>query len=102
MNGEEVAYTYDYFKANNWIINTKLGGKDIVLVYYPEYRTVGGFETRVGEDLVSVDSVEDIDVYGNTDKGQLQRIPVISEVFWMIWHTFYPDTQLKHHPQELS
>jgi hypothetical protein len=102
MNGEEVAYTYDYFKANNWIINTKLGGKDIVLVYYPEYRTVGGFETRVGEDLVSVDTVEDIDVYGNTDKGQLQRIPVISEVFWMIWHTFYPDTQLKHHPQELS
>ena len=102
MNGENVAYTYDYFRANDWVINTKLGGKDIVLVYYPEHRTVGGFERSVGGDLVTINSVDDIDVYGNTESGQLQRIPVISEVFWMIWHTFYPDTQLKHHSHELS
>lgn len=97
MNGENVAYTYDYFKANNWVINTSIGGKEIVLIYYPEYRTVGGFERSVGGDLLTITDVDDIDVYGNTDKGQLQRIPVVSEVFWMIWHTFYPDTQLKHH-----
>ena len=97
LNGDKVAYTYDYFRANDWVINTNLGGKDIVLVYYPEYRTVGGFETSANGDLVSITDVNQIDVFGNTDKGQLKRIPVVSEVFWMVWYTFYPDTELKHH-----
>ena len=97
LNNESVAYTYDYFKANDWVIQDTLGGKDIVLIYYPQYRTVAGFERELNGDLISIDSADQIDVYGKTEWGELRRIPVISEVFWMIWHTFYPDTSLKHH-----
>ncbi|MBT7951377.1 MAG: DUF3179 domain-containing protein [Gammaproteobacteria bacterium] len=97
LNGEQVAYTYDYFKANNWVVNDTLGGKQIILVYYLEHRTVAGFEREVNGSLVSIDNANQIDAYGKTEWGELKRIPVISEVFWMIWHTFYPETDLKHH-----
>lgn len=92
---EQVAYTFDYFEQNNWIINTQVGGKDIVLVYYPEYRTVSGFERNINGQLVTITDMAQIDVHGNTEHGKLIRIPVASEVFWMVWYTYYPDTELK-------
>lgn len=97
QNNESVAYTYDYFKANDWVIQDTLGGKDIVLIYYPQYRTVAGFERELNGAPISIDSADQVDVYGRTEWGELKRIPVVSEVFWMIWYTFYPDTSLKHH-----
>ena len=91
----QVAYTLDYFERNNWVINTQVGGKDIVLVYYPEYRTVSGFERNINGQVVTITDLAEIDVHGNTEHGKLIRIPVASEVFWMVWQTYYPNTELK-------
>ncbi len=91
---DKVAYSYEYFKQNNWIINTQLGGKDIVLVYYPSYRTVGGFERNIDGQILTINGLDQIDVHGNTPQGKLNRISVVSEVFWMVWYTFYPETKL--------
>lgn len=91
---DKVAYSYEYFKQNNWIINTQLGGKDIVLVYYPNYRTVGGFDRNINGQTLTITDLEQIDVHGNTPQGKLNRISVASEVFWMVWYTFYPETKL--------
>ncbi|MFQ5660632.1 MAG: DUF3179 domain-containing (seleno)protein [Gammaproteobacteria bacterium] len=91
---EKVAYTLDYFEKNNWIINTQVGGQDIVLVYYPGYRTVSGFERSINGRTLTITELDNIDVNGNTPHGKLKRIPVASEVFWMIWYTFYPETRL--------
>lgn len=96
VDADEVAYTYDYFRANNWVVNTRVGGKDIVLVYHPGHRTVGGFDRKVGSQVVTIEDLGEIDVHGNTSHGRLERIPVVSEVFWMVWYTFYPDTALMH------
>lgn len=90
--GEQAAYTSDYFKQKNWIINTRLGGKDIVLVYYPEYQTVGGFDRDINGQVVTITDLNQIDIHGNTPYGKLNRIVVASEVFWMVWYTYYPGT----------
>lgn len=91
---DKAAYTYDYFKQKNWIINTQLGGKDIVLVYYPEYRTVAGFDRIINGQTLTITDPDQIDVHGNTVYGKLNRISVASEVFWMVWYTYYPETKL--------
>lgn len=89
---EQVVYTLDYFEHNNWVINTQVGGKDIVLVYYLEYRTVGGFNRHINGQTITISDPNQIDVHGNTPHGKLIRIPVASEVFWMVWYTYYPDS----------
>jgi Protein of unknown function (DUF3179) len=94
MNGSNVAYTYEYFRENNWVINTTVGETPVVLVYYPEHRTVGGFERTVDGDEITVAGVDEIDIHGASRYGKLKRISVVSEIFWMIWYTFYPDTLL--------
>ncbi len=95
LGDDSVAFTYDHFERNNWIINTDIGGKPIVLVYYPEFETVGGFERNIEGRAVPVAALTSIDVHGNTPAGKLERIAVASEIFWMVWYAFYPETELR-------
>jgi len=95
LGDEPVAFSYTHFKRNDWVINTEIGGTPVVLVYYPEYETVGGFERRIEGNAVTVPDLASIDVHGNTPLGRLNRIPVASEIFWMIWYAFYPETELR-------
>ena len=95
LGEETVAFTFDHFERNNWIINTDIGGTPIVLVYYPEFETVGGFDRSLNGTSVNVADLTSIDAHGNTTSGKLTRIPVASEIFWMIWYAFYPETELR-------
>ena len=88
LGGEQVAYSMD-FLASNPVVNTTVGGTPIAVVYYPEYGTVAGFK-RGAKAVVP----GEIDVHGNTPGGKLERISVASEVFWLIWANFYPQTDL--------
>jgi Protein of unknown function (DUF3179) len=91
VDDDTVAYTKEYLMRSN-IVNTEIGGMPIVLAYFPEYDTVSGF-SRMQDGKAR--SISDIDVYGNSSYGKLERIPVYSKVFWMIWSNFYPSTRLE-------
>jgi hypothetical protein len=86
-----VAFTLDYIERNGGIVNTEVGGKSLVLVYFEDYGFVDAFERTVGGEVITVTA---IDPYGATPQGQLKRAVLASEVFWFIWSTFYPDTDL--------
>jgi len=92
IGGDAVAYTKDFMRRNP-IVNMSIGGEDVVLAYYPEFDTVAGFSRKLNGRTVTT---TEIDVQGNSPAGKLERIPVDSEVLWMIWSNFYPDTGLKN------
>ncbi|MDH3531569.1 MAG: DUF3179 domain-containing protein [Gammaproteobacteria bacterium] len=88
----KVAFTRDYIERNGGMVNTKVDGKPLVLVYFEDYGFVDAFERTVGGEVITV---TEIDPYGRTPQGQLERAVMASEVFWFIWSTFYPDTDVK-------
>lgn len=91
VGAAKAAFTLDYIKRNGGIVNTEVGGTPIALVYFEEYEYVDAFERVIdGREVV----VSEIDPYGVTPHGRLPRAVMASEVFWVIWSTFYPDTSL--------
>lgn len=93
FNDESVAYTRDYL-IDKGILNTKVGDKDIVLVYFDEYDTIGLFDRNLKGEIISIEKIDEIDTYGNTRKGRLKRLDMFNGVFWMIWSFNNPDTVL--------
>ncbi len=92
VDDTKIAFTLDYIKRNGGIVNTKVGGKPLVLVFFEDYGFVDAFERAVDGHAITV---TEIDPYGMTPQGQLERAVMASEVFWFIWSTFYPDTRLE-------
>lgn len=90
VNNDHVAYSIDFIKQQNNIINTVIGGTPIVINYDPELDIVTAFY----KDNETV--VKDIDVSGFTDDEiQLQRVNTLkSKLFWFIFAEFYPDTDV--------
>lgn len=87
---DALAVSLDHF-AQQAVINDTVGGMPVVLAWFPEHGTVGGFSRELDGKVLEV---SEIDVYGNTPRGQLQRIDMFSEVYWMVWSHFHPETRL--------
>jgi len=90
LNNDSVAFTQDFF-AREPVFNTVVGNKPVVIVWFDEYQTMGLFSRETAEGVVEV---TDIDPYGNTPEGQLERLPMYPALFWMIWSHWYPETDL--------
>ncbi|MFB3078027.1 MAG: DUF3179 domain-containing (seleno)protein, partial [Lysobacterales bacterium] len=92
MNGQQVAFTLDHIKQHGNVLNTEVGGEPLVLVYYEDQGFVDAFHRTLDGQTVTV---AEIDYHGNTSQGQLQRAVMAHEVFWFIWSTFYPETDMR-------
>ena len=90
LDGEQVAYTRSYLERKN-LHNTTIGGKPVLVAWFPEYETLGVFSRSVNGQVVEV---SDIDVYGNTAEGKLERLPQYPHVFWMVWSHWYPQSKV--------
>ena len=87
---DALAISRDYLRRQP-VINEMVDGKPVVIAYYPEYGTVGGFSRELDGEVLQV---TEIDVYGNTPQGKLRRIDMFSEVYWMVWAHFHPGARL--------
>ena len=68
-----------------------LGGRDIVIVYFKDYDTVGAFHN---DDNLAF-SPSEIDPYGGVGDRKLERAEgLFNTVFWGVWSFFFPHTQL--------
>jgi hypothetical protein len=90
LNGEQVAYTRGFLEKNP-LHNTTIGGKPVLVVWFPEYETLGVFSRVVGGQAVEID---EIDVHGNISEGRLDRLPQYPHVLWMIWSHWFPATKV--------
>ncbi len=90
VGDDYVAYTKQFIAEQGNIINTRIGGRDVVIAYDVEYDSVGAFYNDTGGE------VERIDVHGRTGDGvQLARVETLkNEAFWFIWANFYKDTDV--------
>jgi hypothetical protein len=90
LAGEQLAIARSLFDRTP-LLNTELGSRKIVVAWFPEFETLGVFlRERDGE----VFEVTDIDPYGTTPDGRLERLPIYSGVLWMVWSHWFPDTVL--------
>jgi hypothetical protein len=90
LNGEQVAYTRGFLEKNR-LHNTTIGGKPVLVVWFPEYETLSVFSRVVGGQAVEID---EIDVHGNISEGRLERLPQYPHVLWMIWSHWFPATKV--------
>jgi len=90
-NSDAIAITKDFIK-NKKVYNTKVGSKNIVLAYYPEYNIIAAFDRyKDGKEL----TIKKIDIFGNTPEyGQLDRVYIYNSVLWAVWVHYHPQTIL--------
>ena len=90
LGGEQVAYSKSFLEKQP-VHNTEVGGEPVVVVWYPDYETLGVFSRRIDGRTIEIN---EIDVYGNTKLGKLKRVTQYPNVFWMVWSHWYPKTKV--------
>ncbi|MGI9343819.1 MAG: DUF3179 domain-containing (seleno)protein [Gammaproteobacteria bacterium] len=85
-----VAYTKEFVADRGNLINTRIGGRDVVISYDEQFDAVGAFYNDTGA------PVAEIDVHGMTPDGaELARIETLKNAaFWFIWANFHGDTDV--------
>ncbi len=90
VGDDYVAYTKEFIAANGNVINTRIGGRDIVISFDKKFDSVGAFYNDTGR------AIEEVDVHGRTSEGeQLARVETLkNQAFWFIWANFYNSTDV--------
>lgn len=91
IGNDQVAYALSFLQQQP-IHNTIIGGQPVTVAWFPEYETLGAFSRIVNGNVLEV---SEVDVYGNTQHGKLERIPQYPHVFWMVWSHWFPKTKVK-------
>lgn len=90
INNEQVVFTRQFFEKTP-VYNTSVGGKNITVAYFDEYETAGAF---LREPDGATPEVTEIDPFGNTPQGKLERVALQSGLLWMVWSHWFPDTKV--------
>ncbi|MGI9535523.1 MAG: DUF3179 domain-containing (seleno)protein [Desulfocapsaceae bacterium] len=86
---DAVCYTDDFVIEKGGLINATIGGRDIVVTYDPIYESIGVWYNDSGV------PISEIDFFGKSDQGQLQRVETLKPgMFWHAWAEFYPHTDI--------
>lgn len=86
---DSVAYTEDFIRENGNLVNARVGDRDIVAAYDPEYESVGIWYNDSGNPVTRVD------FWGDSDQGKLQRVETVkAATYWCVWVNFFPETDL--------
>lgn len=90
VGDDYVAYTKDFIAGHGNLINTRIGGRDVVIARDEPFDTVGAFFNPTGEPVTGVD------VRGRSATGpMLERVATLkSEAFWFIWANFHRNTDI--------
>lgn len=89
--GEALAIPHSLFGEEDVLLRDTLGGREIVIAWFAQYETVGAFYAdRQGQSL----AVTQVDPYGQSNAGKLQRVHLFPGVLWMVWSHWYPDTRI--------
>lgn len=91
VNGESLAVPRSRFGDENVLLHDSLGGRELVVAWFADYQTLGAFYTdREGQSL----AVTEVDPYGNSSAGKLERVHLFPGVLWMVWSHWYPETRI--------
>ena len=90
VGDDYVAYTKDFIIEQGGVINTQIGGRDIVISYDADNEAVGAFYNDSDAPVGSVD------ILGRTPEGAtLARVETLKNAaFWFIWANFHKTTDV--------
>ena len=89
IGDDAVCYTQDFLVEQGNLVNASIGGRDIVIAWDPAYESVGAWYNDSGQ------PVTEIDFFGKSDRGQLQRVEQLkSGLFWHVWVEFFQHTDI--------
>jgi hypothetical protein len=88
---DALAVPHSSFGEQDVLLRDTLGGREIVIAWFARYETLGAFYAdRQGQSL----AVTEVDPYGQSDAGPLERVHLFPGVLWMVWSHWYPDTRV--------
>lgn len=89
VGNDAVCWTDDFVVEHNWLINTRVGGRDLVVSYDPKYESLGVWYNDSGKPVTRCD------FWGVSDQGKLERVESLrSGLFWHVWAEFFPHTDI--------
>ena len=89
IGDDAVCFTQDFIVEQGNLVNTEIGGQRVVLAWDPVYESLGAWHNESGA------PIQEIDFFGHSDQGQLQRVATLKPgLFWHVWSEFYPDTDI--------
>ena len=89
IDNDVVCWTDDFIVEQGNIINTRVGGRDLVVAWDPKFESLGVWYND------SAAPVSEIDIHGNTANGKLPRVENVKPgLFWHVWAEFFPNTDI--------
>ena len=86
---EAVCWTDDFVAEHDDLINARVGGRDIVIYGDRKHESLGVWYNDSGQ------PVQEMDFFGNSDQGKLQRVETLKPgMFWHVWVEFFPETEI--------
>jgi hypothetical protein len=86
---DSVAYTQDFIREHDNLINVRLGDRNIVVAYDPEFESVGAYYNDSDTPVTS------INFWGDSNQGKLKRVETVKAgTYWCVWFNYYPETDL--------
>ena len=89
IGDDAVCFTQDFLVEQGNLVNTKIGGRGIVIAWNPVYESIGAWYNDSGK------PISQIDFFGSSDQGKLSRIENLKPgLFWHVWVEFYQQTEI--------
>ena len=89
IGDDAVCFTHDFLVEQDNLVNTSIGGRDIVVAWDPVYESVGAWYNDSGK------VIGQIDFFGKSDQGDLVRVETLRPgMFWHVWVEFYQKTDI--------
>jgi len=89
IGDDAVCFTQDFLVDQGNLVNTTIGGRNIVVAWDPVYESIGAWYNDSGK------PVTQIDFFGESDQGSLTRVETLRPgMFWHVWVEFYQKTDI--------
>ena len=89
IGDDAVCFTQDFLVDQGNLINTTIGGRNIVVAWDPVYESIGAWYNDSGS------PIKQIDFFGQSDQGSLTRVETLRPgMFWHVWVEFYQQTDI--------
>jgi hypothetical protein len=89
VGSDSVAYTEDFVRENNNLVNATVGGRNVVIAYDEDYESLGVYYND------NSGAVAQIDFWGASDQGQLSRVETVKAAsYWCVWVNYFPETDV--------
>ena len=89
IGDDAVCYSIPFVQSRGNLINTRIGGRDLVVHWDADYESLGVWYNDFGR------TVADMNFFGKSDLGEHARVECVKAgLFYAMWFNFFPETDV--------